>query len=560
MKKAISLFAGILFAAAALSAQTPKPTYPYGHAYHSTVNDQIVFADAWSGATTAAKVMTAISASVPPAIVIIPPGMSGTAGDFTGITLTNANFKIEDQRGTSIIWGFKIPVGTDVIPSLTANQNGITIGGPLSCLTFPDATQQCTAASGGGTPGGAPNSVQYNNGGVFDGFGTWNGSALTVPGLMYPSIVPGAQAEYLAYLDGSGTVLHDQSGNGHDCTFAGTAAPTWTSTGGGIDFGETGTTSYLTCSGTPLSGAKTIQIFLSASVPGTNDAAINNVEFIMADSAANGIGLRPMRSGMISLQTGFTVTAQALNRAVGPTDAAFTCTTPASIYFNGTAAMGSLNSGNCPTFSSTGNTYIGTNSGSAAFQFSGTIYAILIYSSALTAAQIKQNHDAVVNLLAQHGVSGFQQSLPPYMLIYEGDSRMANSSDTYRMTTSRPFYIARAMPSSSTFWNVSIESQSAGTISGSAHLVAVDYPLLRLIPAANKTILTDMGTNDIAPGNSAAVYGYLQSFCSAVHTNSPGTKVVATTIMPSSNKTGTTETSREALNTSHRVRQDCRNI
>ena len=77
-------------------------------------------------------------------------------------------------------------------------------------------------SGGGGTPGGADTSVQYNNGGAFGGFGTWNGSTLTVPGLMYPSIVPGAQAEYLAYLDGSGTTLHDQSGNGYDCTFAGT--------------------------------------------------------------------------------------------------------------------------------------------------------------------------------------------------------------------------------------------------------------------------------------------------------------------------------------------------
>ena len=75
-----------------------------------------------------------------------------------------------------------------------------------------------SSSGGGGTPGGADTSVQYNNGGAFGGFGTWNGSALTVPGLMYPSIVPGAQAEYLAYLDGSGTTLHDQSGNGYDCT------------------------------------------------------------------------------------------------------------------------------------------------------------------------------------------------------------------------------------------------------------------------------------------------------------------------------------------------------
>lgn len=35
---------------------------------------------------------------------------------------------------------------------------------------------------GGGTPGGANTSVQFNNGGSFGGFGTWDGTTLSVPG------------------------------------------------------------------------------------------------------------------------------------------------------------------------------------------------------------------------------------------------------------------------------------------------------------------------------------------------------------------------------------------
>lgn len=38
------------------------------------------------------------------------------------------------------------------------------------------------SGSGSGTPGGSSGSVQYNNGGVFGGFGNWNGSTLSVTG------------------------------------------------------------------------------------------------------------------------------------------------------------------------------------------------------------------------------------------------------------------------------------------------------------------------------------------------------------------------------------------
>lgn len=39
-----------------------------------------------------------------------------------------------------------------------------------------------SGGGGGGTPGGANTSVQFNNGGSFGGFGTWDGTTLSVPG------------------------------------------------------------------------------------------------------------------------------------------------------------------------------------------------------------------------------------------------------------------------------------------------------------------------------------------------------------------------------------------
>ncbi len=47
-------------------------------------------------------------------------------------------------------------------------------------------------AGGSGSPGGSANSVQYNDNGAFGGFGSWDGSTLTVGGLAATADVSGA--------------------------------------------------------------------------------------------------------------------------------------------------------------------------------------------------------------------------------------------------------------------------------------------------------------------------------------------------------------------------------
>ena len=68
-----------------------------------------------------------------------------------------------------------------------------------------------SSSGGGGTPGGADTSVQYNNGGAFGGFGTWNGSTFAIPnaasnGILFSNAngrVTGSGGGYLNF-DGSG--------------------------------------------------------------------------------------------------------------------------------------------------------------------------------------------------------------------------------------------------------------------------------------------------------------------------------------------------------------------
>ena len=90
-----------------------------------------------------------------------------------------------------------------------------TCSGAANALTFNTTTHAfgCnTISGGGGTPGGADTSVQYNNGGAFGGFGTWDGSTFAIPnaasnGITFSNAngrVTGSGGGYLNF-DGNGS-------------------------------------------------------------------------------------------------------------------------------------------------------------------------------------------------------------------------------------------------------------------------------------------------------------------------------------------------------------------
>src|SRR5580700_2916783 len=82
------------------------------------------------------------------------------------------------------------------------------------------------------------------------------------------------QALYLPYLDGSGTTLHDQSGNSYNCTLgSGNAAPAWSGPALVFTPNPTTGTQYVTCPYQALDGAKGIQIFYAPTIPSTFDTS-----------------------------------------------------------------------------------------------------------------------------------------------------------------------------------------------------------------------------------------------------------------------------------------------
>jgi hypothetical protein len=75
--------------------------------------------------------------------------------------------------------------GVSSLNSLTGNLTLVAGSG----ITITPAGSNITIASAGGTPGGANESIQFNNSGAFGGFGSWDGSLLTIPAVITQSSV-----------------------------------------------------------------------------------------------------------------------------------------------------------------------------------------------------------------------------------------------------------------------------------------------------------------------------------------------------------------------------------
>lgn len=385
-----------------------------------------------------------------------------------------------------------------------------------------------------------------------------NGNATGCAAVSAPAALSGLQgtiqAEYVAYLDGSGTTLHDQSGNSYNCTIqTGATQPTWNTLKNGLVFSfPVQGLSYLTCPAASISGATGIQVFMQPTIPNTDDPAIDNTTYILADSNNNGPGIYQVRNGEISFSESNNETITPVEKTTGNVDWAITCTTPATIYLNGGASQGYLYSANCPTFNGAGNMEIGTAASNGIFNFSGTIYAIIIYSTTSpTAAQIQNNHAVMSSLLAQNGIAAFGNPPPSSLYLWEGDSRTANSANGgYAMTNSRSYLISQLGAGRESYWNIAIPGETLATIVTTAHLNALEYPILKTASASPaKTIMLDAGVNDCNAGSTgASVYANIQSYCSTMHGAAKGSKIIASTVYGATELTSTKETCRETVN------------
>jgi len=78
--------------------------------------------------------------------------------------------------------------GASGVGSLNGLTGTLNLVSGANITITPSGTDITIASTGGGggTPGGSSGQVQYNNAGAFGGFGSWNGTLLSVPSLTVP--------------------------------------------------------------------------------------------------------------------------------------------------------------------------------------------------------------------------------------------------------------------------------------------------------------------------------------------------------------------------------------
>ena len=105
-------------------------------------------------------------------------GSPGSWATFGGTTVTGTN---PSTSTTSAYW-----VGTGFYPFMRVNLSGTTGSGKVQGTLYGWRQRVVGAGGGGGSPGGTPTQLQYNNTGSFGGIpgSGWDGSQLTTPPLV----------------------------------------------------------------------------------------------------------------------------------------------------------------------------------------------------------------------------------------------------------------------------------------------------------------------------------------------------------------------------------------
>jgi hypothetical protein len=177
-----------------------------------TLGSPLLPASGGTGATTAAGALANL-------------GAVGTSTTVNGHALSSNVTVSASDLTTGTLPHAQLPVlVSGDIPSNAANTTGTAAGFTGSLAGDVTGTQSATTVgkvNGAAVPA-SKSVVGTNSSGQIIDATSW------AENLLGAALYPGYQALYLPYMDGSGTVLHDQSGNHYDMTFAsGGNAPTW---------------------------------------------------------------------------------------------------------------------------------------------------------------------------------------------------------------------------------------------------------------------------------------------------------------------------------------------
>jgi lysophospholipase L1-like esterase len=363
-------------------------------------------------------------------------------------------------------------------------------------------------------------------------------------------LVSGAQAIYL-FSEGSGTTVHDSSGNGNDCTFNVTHPPTWASPRG-VNFSGN---QFMTCPAAAFNGAQTIMIVYNSQthIPGTvvpnghysilsTDTNNARLDF---DTTSSGWG-----AGPAMYNPGNGKFLEACDKAIGLSSVTVTLGSGVpAIYVNGhpaTSVKQAL-SGQLTSFPVTTTAFIGQfQANNNTENFKGQIQAIVVYSTVRSVADIAQNELALESILAQSALK--IQDATSYdspLWIADGDSIIEGGGVVNYFQNSIPFYSSQFMGNFLTTYNVALGGQSFSNLNPQYALKV--SPLVKQFANAVKIVSIASGTNDIIGGITAAnLQTAINTYCASVAAD--GATCVYEDILPRSTFSGANQTTANTVN------------
>jgi hypothetical protein len=229
-----------------------------------------------------------------------------------------------------------------------------------------------------------------------------------------PTSIAGATADY-DFLQGSGTVLTDISGNGNNGTFAsGALTPIWTPVG--VSF--SGQQGIQLPAGVNAGGTILIAAYITPLPPGNGAGANNAFPALMTSTIANGLNLLYANDPLISTEFTYSPTIFANNAVLSASNNllsgfhvyGFTLGTGGGskdhIYLDGVEVASYIVQGSSAGFQTSGNLYLGSCDclDFAASGLNGTMYRAVILPSQ-TAAQIAQESLQIREEVAHRGVA-----------------------------------------------------------------------------------------------------------------------------------------------------------
>jgi hypothetical protein len=364
-----------------------------------------------------------------------------------------------------------------------------------------------------------PNTVLGNNSGV---------SSVPTAIPFISSFVPGAQAIYL-FNEGSGSTIHDTSGNGYDCTILN--AFTWLPVQGVTS----SATSEASCPGAAFNNAGVIHVWLRAAYLNTNNF------FLYANVSGAQLGYMASSKTLIMSTSGGANWNQPADPLDGNMSIAYNVN-PFAVYINGKTSFGTVETPVNITFAATSTVRLGVSGQS----FVGNIYGIVVYPSTLTAAQIAQNDAAMWNRLQAAAVFPRDIDTSKNLTIYPGDSLTANANSLAQSTSIATLTNSLRKHGGSTY-NLGQGGQTSSQIL--ANYSSAYGKLLTTYSGGTHTVSIMASVNDVSTGISAATtYSNLNTFCNNVHSSDPAARCLVATISPVSAWSGAQQTVRNTLN------------